>query len=134
MSGNSALGALIVTSSGASEVTADNDPHRCDVTNKLKKGVNELVILFTSAFLMGKQIEEQHLGKDKHLSLWNGDPSRLFVRKAGYNCESPRRRTRLTEGRPVELTDGWDWGPILMTAGPWKPIRLEIYTARIIDL
>ena len=46
---------------------------------------------------------------------------------------------------------GWDWGkmldkarfsshslhsvgPVLMTAGPWKPIRLETYSTRITDL
>ena len=29
---------------------------------------------------------------------------------------------------------GWDWGPVLMTAGPWKPIRLETYATRIADL
>lgn len=25
-------------------------------------------------------------------------------------------------------------GPVLMTVGPWKPIKLETYTARIIDV
>lgn len=29
---------------------------------------------------------------------------------------------------------GWDWGPKLLTCGPWRPISLEIYTARISDL
>lgn len=61
--------------------------NRVDVTSKLKTGPNQLVILFTSAFLLGKEIEQGFLGKDKHLTLWNGDASRLFVRKAGYNCQ-----------------------------------------------
>lgn len=26
---------------------------------------------------------------------------------------------------------GWDWGPVLMTAGPWKPVSLEISVAHI---
>ena len=26
---------------------------------------------------------------------------------------------------------GWDWGPALNTSGPWKPINLEIFQARI---
>ena len=29
---------------------------------------------------------------------------------------------------------GWDWGPILMTAGPWRPISLHTYNTRITDL
>ena len=29
---------------------------------------------------------------------------------------------------------GWDWGPVLMTVGPWKPIYLHTYTHRITDL
>lgn len=28
---------------------------------------------------------------------------------------------------------GWDWGPTLMTVGPWKPIYLHTYTHRITD-
>lgn len=29
---------------------------------------------------------------------------------------------------------GWDWGPVLMTVGPWKPIYLHSYAHRITDL
>lgn len=29
---------------------------------------------------------------------------------------------------------GWDWGPTLLTCGPWRPISLEIYDARISNL
>lgn len=61
-----------------------------DVSDKLKQGSNSLYIVFSSAFIEGRILEEQHLGKGKHLPLWNGDPSRLFVRKAGYNCELAR--------------------------------------------
>ena len=32
-----------------------------------------------------------------------------------------------------ETSYGWDWGPILMTVGPWKPIYLHTYTHRITD-
>lgn len=97
-------------------------------------GTNTLVIVFQSAFIKGKIIEEEHLGKDKHYALWNGDASRMWVRKAGYNYS-------------------WDWGPMLMTgalfhtplhfdqgaetsqtAGPWRPIRLESYTSRLTSL
>ncbi|GAA5858851.1 hypothetical protein JCM5353_005583 [Sporobolomyces roseus] len=85
-----------------------------DVTSLLKSGKNTLELAFHSAFRRGRQLEEEQLGKGKHSPAWNGDASRLFVRKAQYNY-------------------GWDWGPVLMTAGPWKSIRLEIYTARIYD-
>ncbi|KUJ24643.1 beta-mannosidase precursor [Mollisia scopiformis] len=45
----------------------------------------------------------------------NGGAGRVAVRKAQYHW-------------------GWDWGPILMTAGPWRPVWLEMYHARVADL
>lgn len=30
-------------------------------------------------------------------------------------------------------TQGWDWGPVLNTAGPWKPVWLEVSSAHISD-
>ncbi|KAF8192560.1 glycoside hydrolase family 2 protein [Pholiota molesta] len=85
--------------------------HRVPVKSTLKVGANELLIHFESAFLKGRDIEKSH----EKYELWNGDSSRLHVRKAQYNY-------------------GWDWGPILMTVGPWKPIKLETYHNRITDL
>ncbi|TBU32964.1 glycoside hydrolase family 2 protein [Dichomitus squalens] len=85
--------------------------HRVPAKQYLKAGENTLLLTFASAFRKGRELEQEH-GK---LNLWNGDSSRLHVRKAGYNY-------------------GWDWGPVLMTVGPWKPIRLETYTTRIADL
>jgi beta-mannosidase len=85
--------------------------HRVSVKDRLKGGANELLLTFESAFLKGRVVEKQH----KKLNLWNGDSSRLHVRKAQYNY-------------------GWDWGPVLMTTGPWKPIRLEGYKTRITDV
>lgn len=29
---------------------------------------------------------------------------------------------------------GWDWGPTLLTCGPWRPITLETYSTRISSL
>src|SRR6185312_9303089 len=48
-------------------------------------------------------------------AVWNGDASRVYVRKAQYHY-------------------GWDWGPCLLTAGPWRPIFLEAGAARVADL
>ncbi|KAL5507967.1 hypothetical protein ACEPAH_5585 [Sanghuangporus vaninii] len=85
--------------------------HRASVKQWLVEGENELTISFPSTFVKGRELEKQH-GK---FNLWNGDSSRLHVRKAQYNY-------------------GWDWGPVLMTVGPWRPISLQIYQSSIDDL
>ncbi|EFW14018.1 hypothetical protein D8B26_004083 [Coccidioides posadasii str. Silveira] len=90
-------------------------PERVDVTEILKprNGENTLEITFESAFEIGKRFQERH---PEHIwGCWNGDPSRCAVRKAQYHY-------------------GWDWGPMLMTCGPWRPIRLETFTSLIADL
>lgn len=86
-------------------------PHRVNIKPQLRQGPNELHILFESALRKGRELE-QHYGK-RHL--WNGDSSRLYVRKAQYHY-------------------GWDWGPVLLTAGPWKAVYLEAYTVRIAEI
>ncbi|EAU84749.2 beta-mannosidase [Coprinopsis cinerea okayama7 len=86
--------------------------HRVPVKDILKAGSNDLLLHFESAFLKGRDIEKANGGK---LHLWNGDSSRLHVRKAQYNY-------------------GWDWGPVLMTVGPWKPIYLQTYSSRIEEI
>lgn len=58
--------------------------YRVPVKQHLKEGANSLLITFPSAFLKGKQLEKEH-GK---FALWNGDSSRLHVRKAQYKCVS----------------------------------------------
>ncbi|PMD61127.1 glycoside hydrolase family 2 protein [Hyaloscypha bicolor E] len=89
-------------------------PERVDVTTYLKKqGDNELEITFDSAYLKGCTLVEKY--PDHHWGCWNGDTSRLAVRKAQYHW-------------------GWDWGPALMTCGPWRPINLEMFSSRISDL
>lgn len=55
------------------------------VKSLLKSGKNVLVIDFESAFLKGRDIEKQH----EKLNLWNGDSSRLHVRKAQYKSVYP---------------------------------------------
>ncbi|EHA54255.1 beta-mannosidase [Pyricularia oryzae 70-15] len=88
-------------------------PERVDVTNEIKEGENELVIHFDSAYLRGWQLVEKY--PEHKWGCWNGDVSRLAVRKSQYHW-------------------GWDWGPTLMVCGPWRPITLEIYDGRIADL
>jgi len=56
--------------------------HRVPVRAHLKEGINELAIHFPSAYLRGLELEAKN-GK-KHV--WNGNSSRLHVRKAQYQC------------------------------------------------
>ncbi|RAL67969.1 hypothetical protein DID88_008693 [Monilinia fructigena] len=89
-------------------------PERVDVTTYLKyEEENELEITFESAYLKGCAIVEKY--PDHRWGCWNGDNSRLAVRKAQYHW-------------------GWDWGPTLMTCGPWRPINLELFSSRISDV
>jgi beta-mannosidase len=67
-------------------------PERVDVTTTLKKeGNNELEITFESAYLKGCAIVEAH--PNHHWGCWNGDTSRLAVRKAQYHwvCQPSSR-------------------------------------------
>jgi len=93
--------------------TSDNMflAYRIAVAPYLQEGENTLLLVFESALRCGKEREATH-GKQ---AVWNGDASRVYVRKAQYHY-------------------GWDWGPTLLTAGPWRPVRLERYYARIATL
>ncbi|KAK1547823.1 glycosyl hydrolase family 2 [Colletotrichum paranaense] len=105
-----------VVLNGKTILETDNmfTPERVDVTSVLKKdGENKLEITFDSAYLRGWKLVEKY--PDHKWGCWNGDNSRLAVRKAQYHW-------------------GWDWGPTLLTCGPWRPINLEIYESRLSDL
>lgn len=89
-------------------------PHRVDVTEAIRtRQSHSLEIDFESAFLKAREIKDQH--PEHKFICFNGDPARLAVRKAQYHW-------------------GWDWGPLLMCAGIWKPVRLEIYSVRVAEL
>jgi len=62
-------------------------PERVDVTSVLKEGDNELEITFESAYLKGCAIVEKY--PDHKWGCWNGDTSRLAVRKAQYHWVCP---------------------------------------------
>jgi beta-mannosidase len=98
---------------GEQVLTSDNMfvPRRASVTELVRPGSNTLTILFKSALRYGKE-QEAVWGQS---AVWNGDASRVYVRKAQYHY-------------------GWDWGPCLLTAGPWRPIFLEAGAARVADL
>lgn len=67
-------------------------PERVDVTKDLNTSQdNVLEIRFDSTFLIGKKIVEKYL--DHHWGCWNGDASRLAVRKAQYHyVPSPKHQ------------------------------------------
>ena len=99
---------------GVQVLVSDNMfvPQRAHVRSLLRAEHNELHLLFESVLRRGREREAQY-GKSM---LWGReDTSRVYVRKA--QCHY-----------------GWDWGPTLLTAGPWRPIRLEAYRVRIADL
>lgn len=76
------------------------------VKQHLERGDNSLEIAFASAFLKGRDLQKEH----GQFDLWNGDPSRLHVRKAGYKYamtssiilfRNPKERTTAMGGTGV---------------------------------
>ncbi|KAI8721490.1 hypothetical protein NCS52_00290500 [Fusarium sp. LHS14.1] len=105
-----------VTLNGSKILESDNMhiAHRVQISHLLRADQeNELQILFESALVRGRELIHQHPEHVFHVR--QTEASRVPVRKAQYNW-------------------GWDWGPILMTAGPWRPVLLEQYLARIEDV
>lgn len=91
--------------------------HRVDISDNInsKNKSNEIIleIEFESARQKGLALVKEH--EEHRFIVHQTEVSRGPVRKAQYHW-------------------GWDWGPILLGCGPWKPIRLESYSARIDDL
>lgn len=89
--------------------------YRANVSQYVKPGENNrLEILFDSALLRGRELVKEH-SHEHEFFVRQTEAGRVPVRKAQYNW-------------------GWDWGPILMTAGPWKPVFFEQYTTRLSDV
>lgn len=84
---------------------------RVNITGRLKDGLNQLRIVFLSALKYGQALETTK----GHYRSFNGDHSRTHVRKAQYHY-------------------GWDWGPILLSCGPYREIRIESYASTINDV
>ncbi|TRY16760.1 glycoside hydrolase family 2 protein [Tessaracoccus rhinocerotis] len=82
--------------------------YRFDVADLLRRGTNEIRILFTGA-LEHAEAREAVLGARPH----SNDHPFNCIRKPAYSF-------------------GWDWGPEIVTAGIWRPISLEARaTARL---
>lgn len=85
--------------------------YEVDVANHLVPGDNELRIYFKSALLIGRELEKNHKKGDG----FNGETSRMYIRKAQYHY-------------------GWDWGPLYMTCGPYRPVKFISYDSSIDDV
>uniref|UniRef100_A0A8H7TPT4 Beta-mannosidase B n=1 Tax=Bionectria ochroleuca TaxID=29856 RepID=A0A8H7TPT4_BIOOC len=106
-----------VTLNGTKILSTDNMfvSYRTDVTNIISTSEeNELEIVFGSALLRGRDLVKEHASEHNFL-VRQTEAGRLPIRKCQCNW-------------------GWDWGPILMTAGPWKPVYIEQYTVRVDDV
>ncbi|CAL5866023.1 uncharacterized protein PFLUO_LOCUS230 [Penicillium psychrofluorescens] len=93
--------------------------HRVDITEQVhsnRKAENETYALQITFHNAERKAAEEVAKHPEHswFSFHFGN-KRLAVRKAQYHF-------------------GWDWGPVLTDCGPWKPIYLEIYEARVADL
>ncbi|KAF5354532.1 hypothetical protein D9758_011241 [Tetrapyrgos nigripes] len=75
---------------------------------------NVLLLHFKSAAKLAKELEAK-MGRVRAGSTNLGDPSRVYVRKAQYGWR-------------------WDWGPELMTCGPYRPVILSVYNISIKDV
>ncbi|EIW81506.1 glycoside hydrolase family 2 protein [Coniophora puteana RWD-64-598 SS2] len=92
-------------------LSADNQFRTWQAPVEPVVGQNVLFLYFKSAKHIAKDLEAQY-GIVRAGSVNLGDPSRVYVRKAQYDWR-------------------WDWGPELMTCGPYRPITLISYTTRI---
>lgn len=89
-------------------------PYHVDVTATIAfNSLNTIEIDFESALLRAREIGKEH-------------PEHRFI---GHQTEPERIAVRKTQ-----CHWGWDWGPKLMTAGPWRPVRLETYASKIENL
>ncbi|CAN9089791.1 unnamed protein product [Alternaria alternata] len=84
--------------------------HEVDVSGRLELDENVLEIVFESARKKGRELVEQH--KEHRFIVHQTEISRGPVRKAQFHW-------------------GWDWGPVLMACGPWKPVSIETWSCQL---
>ncbi|KAG8785886.1 hypothetical protein FRC20_010933 [Serendipita sp. 405] len=100
---------------GKRVLSTDNmfDSYTLPITtpDSVSKSSNTLVLHFRSAKHYSKELEQRY-GAVRAGSCNLGDPSRVYIRKAQYHYR-------------------WDWGPELISSGPWKPVLLRTFSTRI---
>lgn len=90
-------------------------PLELDVSAYLQEGANRLEVRFESVTRVGEMRRQAFFQREDLASDIVRFDERAFVRKAAYMF-------------------GWDWGPRLVSAGIWKPVRLLEFAARIVDV
>ncbi|GEM44442.1 beta-mannosidase [Deinococcus cellulosilyticus] len=85
--------------------------HTLDIRDLLQEGENTLWVLFESPLKVGHAREAAGGVR----AAWNGDTSRVYLRKAQYHY-------------------GWDWGPVILTAGIWKDVKLQAFEVVLKDV
>lgn len=86
--------------------------HVVDVNRDiLVVGENWLLLHFDLALFKGRQLEADSFKG----VFWNGESSRLHVRKTQYHW-------------------GWDWGPRLILCGPYRPVHFLAYDDLVNDI
>jgi beta-mannosidase len=115
------------------------------VKHLLRFGPNDLVITFANAFKKVKKyvyatclLPHTNPGKRARKGQWK-------VPFVEWRFQSPACAQGAIQvnnfglspsaASSHEITSyGWDWGPILMTVGPWKPINLHTYDLHLADV
>jgi beta-mannosidase len=90
-------------------------PLEVEVSDRLESGTNELRVDFASAVRVGRERRARYFQREGLSPDVVSFDERAFVRKAQYMY-------------------GWDWGPRLVSAGLWRPVRLLEYTGRIVEV
>ncbi|KAK5044361.1 hypothetical protein LTR84_011311 [Exophiala bonariae] len=102
-----------VTLNGKVILQSDNMflPQRVDVKKILNPSGqdNEISIVFESTVKKGDGLDSRFGQRKSNMMRGN---RRMHIRKAQYHW-------------------GWDWGPVVLTAGPYLPIYLDTYHARV---
>lgn len=92
-------------------------PHEFPVGGRLKVGANHLQVTLRAAKRVGQERMAAWVegGNPTMPGHWDNWGVRSFVRKAQYMY-------------------GWDWGPVLLGCGLWRPVELvTVPTARLLD-
>lgn len=95
--------------------TTDNQfrRYRFDVRKVLAPGKNTIEVVLHSPFPEIKRMERQR-----------------FLAITGDNHHRLRGNNQI---RKSQCNFGWDWGPICVTAGIWRPLRLVAYSGARLD-